>query len=100
MSNRRRSSSSGGGWLALFSYIAVILLGVGLLISLVLSKIHGGPGWMYSMAGWIKNVAIAIALIIPLIYSFYASHRFGVGGFVFWIISVVLIVITYIIGLI
>ncbi len=93
MARRSNGGRSNGSWLALFSFIAVMLLGLALAISLVLGKWVNGAE---SVAAWIQRIAIAIALVVPLIYSYYEARRHGTVWFVLWVIAVILIVVFYI----
>lgn len=91
-----KKSNGSGNWLSFFSFIAVMLLGLALAISITIGKIWPDAD---SVAGWIKSIAIAIALIIPLIYSYYEARRHGNVWFVLWIIAVILIIVFYIWGI-
>ena len=89
--NRGRRGGSGDFW-ALFSFIIVLLLGLALVLSFVFFWIPG----VSAFAGWIEHIAIAAALIIPLILSYREARVRGTVWFVLWVIAVVLIVVFYI----
>jgi len=52
------------------------------------------------VAAWIRHVAIAIALIVPLALSFREARRRKLLWFILWIIAVVLVVGFYILGIV
>lgn len=89
-----RGRRSGGSYLGLFSFIAVMLLGLGIFLGWLLPvmKVTG------NIASVIKQIAIAIALIVPLIYSYYEARRHGTVWFVLWVIATILVVVFYILG--
>lgn len=100
MSRRTTTSRSTPGWLKLFSFIAVMLLGLALVISVVLGKwIHVSGA--VSVAKWIEKIAIAIALVVPLFLSYYeARYNKSQVWFILWIIAVILIVVFYILAIV
>jgi ABC-type xylose transport system permease subunit len=71
-----------------------MLLGLALLLSWILSAL----GLSTDVARWIENIAIAIALIIPLFLSYYEARRRGTAWFVLWIIAVILVIVFYVLN--
>lgn len=96
MSKSPKSPKNTVGWLAFFSFVAVMLLGLALAISFTIGRVWDSAA---DIAGWIKNIAIAIALLVPLFYSYKAARRYGKTWFILWIIAVILIVVFYIWGI-
>lgn len=96
MATRRSTVRTEAGWLRMFAFISVMLMGLGIAVGVVLGKINGN---FIGVGNWIKNIAIAIGLIVPLFYSYYEARRHSVVWFVLWIIAVILIVVFYIWGL-
>ena len=86
---RRSSSRSTGSWLALFSFIAVMLLGLALVLSFVF-------GWID--VGYIERVALGIAICIPLVLSYHEARRKSQTWFILWVVATVLVVVFYILG--
>ena len=91
---RRSSSRSTGSWLALFSFIAVMLLGLALVLSFVFGWIDGMGG----IVGYIKRVALGIAICIPLVLSYHEARRKSQTWFILWVVATVLVVVFYILG--
>lgn len=79
------------GWLInLSAFIAVILIG----ISLILTKI----GIFNSVAGAFNIIASVIAyLVVSIVSFFYVKNHKNVWMWIVWVISIVLIVLSYII---
>lgn len=92
-----RRTRTRGSWLALFSFIAVMLMGLGIAIGVILGNWVSGAA---SVGNWIKNIAIAIGLLVPMFYSFYEARRQGTVWFVLWVIAVILIIVFYILGIV
>ncbi len=91
MARRTRGS---GSWLALFAFIAVMLLGLALLLSFILGRLN-----INSNIVWIlERVALAIAVIIPLVLSYREARRLGTAWFVLWIIAVILVIVFYVLN--
>ena len=87
--------------LAILSFIAILLLG----LALMLGMVFGWIGNMNGFRGWIERIALAIAIVVPLILSGrYAIRRWrdrsrsGTVWFVLWIIAVILVVVFYVLG--
>ena len=79
----------------IISFVAVLLMGLGIAIGVALGFINGAAG-----AGeWIKNVAIAIGLIGLCWISYYEARLHGRTWLILWVVAVVLIVVFYILGL-
>jgi hypothetical protein len=74
-----------------------MLAGLGLAISLVLGEYIDVTG-AKDIANWIQSVAIAIALIVPMCYSYYYVRGKSSAWFVLWIIAIILMVVFYIWG--
>ena len=91
---RRSSSRSTGSWLALFSFIAVMLLGLALVLSFVFGWIDGMGG----IVGYIERVALGIAICIPLVLSYHEARRKSQTWFILWVVATVLVVVFYILG--
>ncbi len=79
------------GWLVnLCAFIAVILIGV----SLILSKIHV----FGQVAGAFMIIANVIAyLVVAVVSFFYVARKKNVWLWVVWIVSIILIIISYVI---
>ena len=79
------------GWLVnLSAFIAVILIGV----SLILSKIHV----FGQVAGAFMIIANVIAyLVVAVVSFFYVARKKNVWLWVVWIVSIILIIISYVI---
>ncbi|MDE6398627.1 MAG: hypothetical protein K2L51_04840 [Clostridiales bacterium] len=77
------------------SFIAVMLMGLGIAIGVVLGFIESCA----SIGNWIKSIAIAIGLIALCWYSYYEARLHGRTWFALWVVAVVLIVVFYILGL-
>lgn len=72
------------------AYIAVIMIGVALALSFILSKV----GISSTIVDSISKVAYALACVIVCIASFYyARSKRNAWFFILWIISTVLIVV-------
>lgn len=91
---KRSSSRSSGSWLALFSFVAVMLLGLALVLSFVFGWIDG----MGNVVGYIERVALGIAICIPLVLSYHEARRKSQTWFILWVIATVLVVVFYILG--
>ena len=91
---RRSSSRSTGSWLALFSFIAVMLLGLALVLSFVFGLFVGMGG----VVGYIERVALGIAICIPLVLSYHEARRKSQTWFILWVVATVLVVVFYILG--
>ena len=91
---RRSSSRSTGSWLALFSFIAVMLLGLALVLSFVFGWIDGMGG----IVGYIERVALGIAICIPLVLSYHEARRKSQTWFILWVVATVRVVVFYILG--
>ena len=94
--------NTGRDFWSFFAFVAVMMLAVALVISLILGPSGLNVSGAEGVARWIRDIAIAIALIIPLIMSFrYAISRWregrraGVVWFVLWIVAIILIVVFY-----
>ncbi len=85
-----KKSAHGAGWLLnLFSFVAVICIGV----ALMLSKI----GALGSVAGALLTIAQTIAYIVVSIVSFfYVYKKRRLWIWIVWAISIVLIVLSYV----
>lgn len=94
MARRRSSGRSNGGWMRFFSFVAIMLLGLALMLSLVIDRVLD----VSSIAGIIRNIAIAIALIIPCVLSYYEARHQGPVWFTLWVIAIILVVVFYIWG--
>lgn len=87
MSSKPAKSS---GWLInLCAFIAVILIGV----SLILSRI----GAFGQVAGAFLIIANVIAyLVVSVVSFFYIAHKKNVWLWIVWVVSIVLIVLSYV----
>jgi len=83
-------SAHGAGWLVnLISFVAVICIGV----ALILSKI----GALGSIAGALMTIAQTVAyLVVSIVSFFYVSRRKNIWIWVAWIVSIVLIVLSFV----
>jgi len=83
-------SAHGAGWLVnLISFVAVICIGV----ALMLSKI----GALGSIAGALMTIAQTVAyLVVSIVSFFYVSRRKNIWIWVAWIVSIVLIVLSFV----
>jgi len=102
VSRKSKNSNRGtGDFLAFLSFVAVMLLG----LAFALARLFG---WLADIteifdfgvtaARWIQNIAIAVALIIPLALSFRVARKKGTLWFILWLIAVVLVVVFYVWG--
>lgn len=90
---QRRTTRSSGGWLSFFSFIAVMLLGLALMISFICEK----AGWNAGTIPWIlERIALGIAIVVPVILSYYEARRKTTVWFVLWVIATVLVIVFYI----
>lgn len=98
-SNNRSNNSSRStvSWLALFSFVAVMLLGLALMLSFIFSKLNIGGA---SLPGIIERIGLGIALIAPAVLSYREARKQSTGWFVLWVIAVILVVVFYILGFI
>lgn len=91
----KKSSSRGTwSWLALFSFVAVMLLALALVLSFIF-------GWIDAVAGaaaYIERVAMGIAISVPLVLSYREARRQSQTWFIIWVVAAVLVVIFYILG--
>ena len=92
MSRKERRKGGSGDFLAFLSFVAVLLLGLALLLSWVLSFFELST----TIAGWISSIAIGIALIVPLFLSFREARARGNVWFILWIIAALLVAAFYI----
>ena len=83
-------SAHGAGWLInLVSFVAVICIGV----ALILSKI----GALGPIAGALMTIAQTIAyLVVSIVSFFYVYKRKNVWIWVAWVVSIVLIVLSFV----
>jgi len=98
MSNRRRGGTGDG--LSFFSLIIIIVLGAALATSLTLGIIHAsvrtaGTEWLMHVAFWTERIAVAFALVIPIMFSYREARARGTAMFIVWIISVIIIAVVY-----
>lgn len=91
--NKNKSGRSKMSWLALFSYIAVMLLGLSLAITLVVTKVIPESA---SLAQKISKIAIGISLIPVMVLSYRESRKQKQVWFILWVISVVLVAVFYV----
>ncbi|MCL2062008.1 MAG: hypothetical protein FWH03_05220 [Firmicutes bacterium] len=105
MARRRtvRTSRGSTGWLQLFSFIAIMLLALALMLSWLLMALGvgthvAGLGWGAGFAGWLSRIAIAMALTVPMFLSYYEARRQGTVWFVLWVIAIILVVVFYVLG--
>ena len=84
-------SVKSAGWLTnLISFVAVICIGV----SLILSKL----GFLSSIAVALLTIAQTIAfLVVAIVSFFYVYRKRNIWIWITWIVSVVLIVLSYVI---
>ena len=103
MPKKQKSSGGGTGVLAFLAFLAVMLLGLALALSwlfgLLADKIDAFTAGK-ALAAWIRNISVAIALIIPLALSFGEAKRRGAGWVVLWIVAAALVVCFYILGVV
>lgn len=92
MAKRTRSN---GSWLGLFSFVSVMLLGLAITLTVLLGRFVDDISQITSL---IEKIAIAIALVVPLVFSYREARRHGTAWFVLWIIAVILIIVFYILG--
>lgn len=92
----RRRERSQGSWLQLFSFAAVMLLALALLLTVVNSKAELGLG---QVIGWINNIAIALAVVVPCVLSYREARRQGTVWFVLWVIAIILVVACYVLSI-
>ena len=93
MANRKNNNNrSNSSWLALFSFVAVMLLGLALMISFICSALDGNE----SVSSFIERIAFGIAMVVPAVMSYREARRKTSVWFVLWVIAVVLVVVFYI----
>lgn len=80
------------------SFIAVLLMGLGIAIGVAFGWIHSAT--INNVGAWIKHIAIAIGLIALCMYSYYEARNHGMSWFILWVVAVVLIVVFYILGIV
>ena len=78
------------------SFWLVVIIGAAMAITGILHVV--GVTAIDGAANWIKNVCMAIALIIPVVMSYQVARHKSTLWFVLWIIFVVLIVVGIILG--
>ena len=90
-SSSTSKSVKSAGWLTnLISFVAVICIGV----ALILSKL----GFLSSIATALLTIAQTIAFIVVSIVSFfYVYRKKNIWVWLTWIVSVVLIILSYVI---
>jgi hypothetical protein len=71
-----------------------MLLGLALLLSFIFNRV----GINTTIVWIIERVAIAIAIMIPLVLSYREARRLGTVWFVLWIIAVILVVVFYVLN--
>ena len=90
---RRRSGGGTGQWMPFLSFVAILLLGLALMLIFTIGRVWGD---FASIGRIIERIAIAIALIVPLILSYYEARSRGTVWFVLWVISMILVIVFYI----
>ena len=81
--------------LRMLSFVSVMLLGLAITISAIL----GWIGTAAKIAGYIREIALLIGIIVLCWYSYYDAVTRTRGWFIAWVIAVVLIVVFYILGM-
>jgi|GEM_PF-1460639 len=100
---RRTRRAGSGDFLAIFSLIIIIVLGFALATVLtfrLLGHFTPAPQALLSVALWVERLMIALALSIPLVFSFREAKLRGGAWFVLWIISLILIIVCYVFGIV
>lgn len=98
MANRKNSNNnrSNSGWLSLFSFVAIMLLGLALMLAFIFDALKVNE----SISTWIERIALAIAMIVPAVMSYREARKKTTVWFVLWVIAVVLVVVFYILGIV
>ena len=95
----RRSGGKGtGDWMAFISFIAIMLLGLALALSFTFRMLnnHTSITIHTNIPEIIERIAIALALIVPLVMSYREARARSNVWFVLWIIAVILVIILYV----
>lgn len=96
--NNRSAGRSTVSWLALFSFVAVMLLGLALMLSFIFTELKIGTD--FGLPGLVERIGLGIALIAPAVLSYREARKQSTGWFVAWVIAVILVVVFYILGFI
>jgi len=103
VSKNSKNSGGTGEFLVFFAFLAVMLLGLGLALSwlcgLLADKIEAFTVGKV-LAVWIRNIAVALALIVPIALSFKEARARGALWVILWIVAAALVVCFYILSIV
>ncbi|GEM_PF-2822348 len=111
-SNSSKSSSSGkkknrtpgsrGSLLNNLAFYAVIFLALVMLINAILAVLDMCGITINSLqkaSGILMQIALAVAIIITVLASYHVARSKGKKMFVIWLVSAILVVLSYVLGI-
>lgn len=100
-SNNNNNKRGGGGLLNQLAFFAVVFLAIVMIVNAVLGLINHCFDTNISLkfTGILTQIAFAIAIAITVIASYPAAKGKGKGAFVVWVVSAILVVLSYVLGI-
>ncbi len=97
----KKNKNGGGGLLNQLAFFAVVFLALVMLVNAVLGLINRWFDTSIDLAitGILTQIALAIAIIITVFASYSAARSKGRGAFVVWVVSAILVVLSYVLGI-
>lgn len=104
-SNKKKKQNhtpgSRGSLLNNLAFYAVIFLGIVMIVNAILGIINKYTGLNISttVTGILQHIAMAIAILITVMASYHVARSKGKNMYILWIVSAVLVVLGYILGI-
>lgn len=101
-SNNNKNSNKGRrSLLNELAFFAIILLGLAMLLSAIFGFIDHFTGikWGGSVVSIMNKIALAIAILITVIASYYGARGRSKNAYILWLVCTILVVLGYILGI-
>lgn len=94
---RRTYTYTARAWLFELSFWVIVFIGAALAVAGIINTIATytslDMGWARTMCNWVKQVCVALGMIVPAVMSYQVARQKNKTWFILWIVFVILMVI-------
>lgn len=94
---RRTYTYTARSWMFELSFWVVVFIGAALAVAGIINTIATytslDMGWAKTVCNWVKQVCVALGMIVPVVMSYQVASQKSKTWFILWIVFVVLVVV-------
>lgn len=101
MSNKNHNGGSRSGLLNALAYWAIVFLAIVMVVNAIIGLINRifDASISSSIPGILTKIAMAIAIVVTVMASYGAARAKGKKMFILWLVSAILVVLSYVLGI-